>query len=686
MIVPALNTNLDVQINSKPSIEIMDGGKAWRVVDASGNSGMVKIDRPMPDGTRLTSPENAHFLDAMHSSLSAIWGGADYEHTLTNVDSMRTSVANQYSWIYWLVDRGHRRLETVQPWDIEAYLHACAQGGSEGALNARERIRTALKQLRSSGFDITSVGLTDILEASNLSRNRWLNGVVEEVRGEILHGLKSKAAREKKNMSESALYSKGYAITLLHRLCGPGQTRLQFDPEDHVRDAISTVETGKQEGTRLIPIEAAMRLMDQAARWVISVAPVLLDFRELLVDLVKRKGALDEAEFVLRRNELLELVNADLHGLLPRPIVFDNRIQSGTLSVRSVFTRMLPAACYTCIGTLSGRRDIEIRSLRQGACSGTEETGYWLESYIGKNFQDTQRTPCSKLIVDAVAVLEMYAQIGTEDCEHGDLLFDMPQYGNPEKSARFNSSEALQDFADFVGASSLGVPTGERWPIARHQLRKLFAVLYVWRYDAGDLDALSYHLRHLNLQVTIRYCGSRDLFDEIDRQLGELTRRKIANMVKKTVGSAGIYAKKLTKLVERFLPELELATEGDLKKKLDRLTKAKGIVLRATPWGFCGCSDAPSHLRRAACRRDTTQPPNLEYDGRPDTTASDEGKCSGCIFFMSDTTRTPRWESACEKVRTELYSEHTVRLRKVRLQKNLRTLESFTSALTRAAV
>ncbi|ARL49477.1 Uncharacterised protein [Burkholderia pseudomallei] len=685
MAAPVKLNKVGIRNNGKSTIEVVDGGKAWKVIDASGKTAKINIDRPMPDGTRLTSPENAHFLDAMQSSLSAIWGGEDDEHRLTRVASLRTVVTNQYGWIYWLVDRGYRRFESVQTWDIEAYIHACAQI-PEGALNARKKIRTALKRLQSKGMDIATMGFSDILDESNLPFNRWLNSVVEEVRGEVLHRTKRKGGRKKKNASESSLINKGFAIKLLHRQCRPDQSRLTFDPEDYVTDALSTVEPGTPTGTRLIPMEAAMRLMDQAARWVISVAPVLLDFRDLLIDLSKLEGTLGEAEFTRRRHALLDMVNADLQGLLPGPLTFDYRNPNGRLGVRSVFTRMLPAASFTCVGTLSGRRDIEIRSLRHGACSGTEESGYWLETYIGKNIQSEQRTPCSRLIVDAVAVLEEYAQLGTEGCDRSDLLFVMPMYGNPEKSALFNSSAALQDFADYVGASSLGVPTGGRWLIARHQLRKLFAVVYVWRYDAGDLDALSYHLRHQNLQVTIRYCGSRDLYDEIERQIGELTRRKITNMVNKTVGSAGIYAKKLKKLVERFLPAIEFSTEDETKRKVERLMKAKGIALRATPWGFCGCSDAPSHLRRAACRRDTPQPPNLEYDGRPDTTASNEGKCSGCIFFMSDSTRIPHWESACEKVRAELYGEHTVRLRKVRLRKNLNTLESFTSALTRAAV
>jgi len=417
--IPDKSINIvDLRINYKTNIEIFEGGKIWKVVDSSGDETKIHFDRPMPDGTRLTSNNNSHFLDAMQSSLSSAWEGEDRQHSVTSVDSLRKLVANQYGWIYWLVDHGRHRLEDVQIWDIEAYFSDCAQG-TVAAFGAREKIRKSLRRLKDCGVNIAEIRFSDVLGESHLYFNRWLKGVVDEVRDEILNGGATEVRSRNGNVSESSLFGKGVAITLLHRLCLPGQTRLGFDPEEYVADALSTKETATPIGTRLIPMEAAMRLMDQAARWIISVAPVLLDFRGRLIDLYKLKESLSREEYARRRHALLEMVNADLEGLLPGPLTFDKRSKSGGLHVRSVFVRMLPAASYTCVGTLSGRRDKEIKSLRRGACSGTEASGYWLESYIGKNPQADQRTPCSRLIVDAVALLEEYGSLGTDGCERG---------------------------------------------------------------------------------------------------------------------------------------------------------------------------------------------------------------------------------------------------------------------------
>jgi len=186
--------------------------------------------------------------------------------------------------------------------------------------------------------------------------------------------------------------------------------------------------------------------------------------------------------------------------------------------------------------------------------------------------------------------------------------------------------------------------------------------------------------------MTIRYCGSRDLFEEIAKQAAELTRRKIADLATRVVGCAGVYGKKLKKLIERFLPGIEFATERDLNRKLGWLIKDKGIALKATPWGFCGCSNSPSHLRRASCQQESCASREIDYDGRPDTTGSDEERCCKCFFFMADTTRLAHWESACESDRKDLDDAHIAYLRRVRLVKRLQVLEVFTASLARAGV
>jgi len=344
---------------------------------------------------------------------------------------LRNIQLSQYAWIYWIVDHGHECLETVETWEILKYIESASRG-FDVLLDSRTKVWDALIRLEKSGVVTKHLSTNTILKEANLpaqSGGARLPGARLAIK-EFRSGAKSPSSQwAAPTTAWSTLFNRGRAILLLNQLCRPDDTRLTFDPEDEVSKAIASAKTKKDGRTRLIPMKAALRLMEHAALWVLNIAPALLEFRTKLIEIDGRASTMTEKRANEERQDLLDLLNKHLSWALPLPLVFRNRNGTRGLWVRSAFVRMLPAAAFVSVGALSGRRDTELRHLRRGACSGTEETGYWLQSYIAKTLKSDDHTPCSRLVVAAVQVLEQNASFGAIEGASSDYLFDLPRYG-----------------------------------------------------------------------------------------------------------------------------------------------------------------------------------------------------------------------------------------------------------------
>ncbi|WP_133647926.1 hypothetical protein [Paraburkholderia flava] len=589
---------------------------------------------------------------------------------------------NGYTWIYWLIDHGHERFETVDPDEVIEYIGSCADGW-DYVLDSKRKIVETCKLLRDRGFDLKTTPIREIFDYANLPSAAGALAKLPEARAtleNIRNGIaEADGAWNKKGRGRHVLYGRGSVVLLLQRLAHPDDSRLLFDPTDDVYNTVSQIAKGDAGRTRLMPIKAALHLMEQAAYWTLHVAPVLLDLRDRLSKIESKTKNWRDGKISVERHAAVSEANKKLKGILAYPIVLSYRDEG--ILLKKMWNVLMPAASFVVIGSLTARRCGEVESMLVGAWTGTFETGFWITSDIGKTLQKPDETPCSALVVEAVKNMERNRLFGPNG--RVGQIFELPTFSSSAKPRPFATRASLQTFCDFVGASAIGAVNGVPWKIAPHQLRKCFAVLYVWRYDGGDLESLSYHLRHFALRMTIRYCGDRDLFEEIGVQAAVFTEQKIANIALGLVNFAGVYGKKLAKLIRRMIPSIELTTERELGRKITRMVKEQKLHLKATPWGFCGCSNAPSHRRRAACQQKDCASRAIDFDGRPDPTGSDEERCSRCFFFYADSTRVPHWEGACAGNRVEMEEPHVALLRMVRLEKRQKILDSFTSTLKR---
>lgn len=668
---------------SRRDIEESPDGKTWLVKNRKGKQVTIDFDKRLPNGTFLHEPCNARFDRAMRNALRQMWHD-EQEFPTPNANRLRNIQLNAYTWIYWLVDRGHERFETVDPDEVIEFIDSCADGW-DYVLDSKRKIEEACSRLTIQGIDITTMPTSEIFDLANLPNGSGSMARLPEARmvlDNIRNGLvKTDELPMNTNLAGNSVpYNRGHAVLLLQKWANGDDTRLMFDPTDEVFETVGQIATTGVGRTRLMPMKAALHLMEQAAYWTLQIAPVLLDLRDRLAEIATRTRNWRDEKIVTERRSAVSDANSKLKGRLPLPIVLDtSESKNGTL-LRTLWNTLMPAASFVVIGSLTARRCGEVESIPMGGWSGTSETGFWITSDIEKTLQKPDETPCSALVIEAVKNMERNRRFGPD--EQTGTIFELPKFSSSADPTPFATRKSLQAFCDFVGASAIGTVNDVPWKVAPHQLRRCFAVLYIWRYDAGDLESLSYHLRHFTLRMTIRYCGDRDLFEEIGLQAAAFTEQKIKDIASGLVNFAGVYGKKLAKLIGRMIHSIELTSERDLERKIRRMVEEQKLHLKATPWGYCGCSSAPSHRRRAACQQKSCASRAIDFDGRPNPTGSDEERCSRCFFFYADSTRVPHWEGACADNRVEMNEPHLAPLRMVRLEKRQKILDSFTSTLT----
>lgn len=676
--------NIENPINNASVCDI-DGGRKIKIQDFRGDTVVVDFNKICPDGDVLTSPEKEWIRGLIRDSI----------YKTFNADPANSKVAyiycqanEQLIWAYWLIGRGVTREDEITDALFGEFI-SLAREGVDTLFDSRRKVWEALCRLEGEkGRAATiSMSVSDIYKAACLSPSlaphlRGANLAIKQFKqgsAEL-----PKWGGRARPINRGTLSRKASSIRVLHAMFdGAGASADSF--EATVAETRSACAEGGK--TRLIPHNLAIRLLDQAMLWVHSVNPVLMKLREKLRMEVSGVASADENEgrsnLAIQSNEqtarqrYIDEANAELQHILHLPLV--DGLGDG-INVRSAMNIYAPAADWIVTGAMTARRAGELQSLSHGAISGDEVSGWWIRTYIAKTLQKPDLTPCPRIVVEAVYQLENFSKAVREQTGAKELM--NVRLRDDGKSMTFALRENLNKFAELVGAKNYTLNAMKVvWVYAPHQLRKLFAVLYVWRYDAGDIHALAYHLRHFNIRMTMRYCYDGELAKEIAFQTTALTKAKLRDYAKDATSTAGVYGKKLKKLIERAIGAIHLVSDEMLDKKLSILIKDKNIALKATPWGFCACKSTPSNLRRAACQKPDCRSSAKDLDGKPDPSGSDEVRCASCLFFATDGTRKEHWSQACDSARRLVERPESSRLQLVKFEKRLKVLMAVQGVL-----
>lgn len=622
-------------------VSVSKDNSAWVVKDGAGakrKSEVIKFNWTFPDGSKLTEKKNRHFFEM---ALQYAWTYRLFvPETSAHVHAQR--VGALITFFYWLRLMNVRSLSSVTRDHFDLFAERIAFG-REYALEAPQRLHKYLLQVISDGNkfpknprdekllrrgSIYKAAGVDWLGAEKANTLTLCSSVLDWLEANGMDDAKLPPLvdiLENQERTPSA-----QTIQAIHRALMPLEElwiwkhQLQKENltiEPYFRGASQKAAQLGIESNRhpSIPPRLAINYLSGALMWVLDYSPIIMegDFKASNVDLAQLNKQLKDA------------------GL---DIAVDSRLVSSVSSRKVNLTRLvelLSAACFSVIASLTARRVEEISDLGFGCTVKDRDGNYWLKSYIEKTSQRYDQIPIPVAVYRAIECMEKISQSAREKSGNDSiwqvLLSDEIRGLVPEFY--------LNELAFLNGTLS-----GEYkdWNFTAHQFRRFFAILYFWRYEKGDLAALSHHLRHFDLEMTKRYVMDQEMgkiWKEVEAEWQGDFLRGVIDGSRSVGGNAGARLKKeASKLMAHFRKSVDVVAPQRVLQKLQRLAKRWGSEFKQHVWGtICACPQNTSFSEFAKCK-------GSEKTGPVFKNAS-ESLCVACPFAI----HTERFSGAVAK-------------------------------------
>lgn len=377
--------------------------------------------------------------------------------------------------------------------------------------------------------------------------------------------------------------------------------------------------------TVTIPEDIAMALIEQATRWVMDYSGPLLALKHW------GDKDFDRNPDTAQRRLMVHLqANGDGPRGLGSPFPLNARLRESSLedapdllteavalrsgmSLNTALTFLL-VACVVVIAAFSARRAAEVCGLEVGCIS--EDRGHpWLRVFIHKTLREHTHIPVPELVAAAVKVLEQLSararkQSGTKyllqfnRAATNDFI-GLSEDGKPVMQLAIN----LRRFGYFLDLPL--TEDGERWIFRMHQFRRFFAIMYTRRYELGDFEALSHHLRHWNPEMTRRYCLEPEVGELITQTYTAKAARVLAqiSLGKFKVEGSPDFIKEIQDMRVRMEQRVRVKADHKFQKWLKERVLETGVLVRAIPGGYSvDMPQAPEQERQCDLAGNCVQP------------------------------------------------------------------------------
>lgn len=591
----------------------------------------LNLNVPFPNGTSLTSPAYASFLDVVRTYVPLL--RLHMPRLSCKVHAER--VTSLLSFLFWLQLQGVRRLEDVTRHHVGLYVDG-VRYGREWSSEAAHRVLNHLRVISESGKSLALIPMRKgrivrraLYEAAGASwpgggyRYRaavvnWFEG--READAEWMPDLQAVLAQMKvrvRPVTQQAVHRFLEPIEdlWLWREHFPPGHRLPFKPFDRGSAAVAGSVGVESKRHRSLPPETAFRFLNYCARWVTELSPLAADW-----------GTVYAAQSGLRSR---------LEGLTP--LRFLEEAAKVDVARRRIgpegVVRLLSSACFALIAVLTARRLGEVLELEADRVTEDPDGGWWLRVYIEKTLQGYDMIPIPSLVVEAIRCMERLSK-GARTAGDGSIW----QWRRPDGTIRRISPQ--KDLNHLAGAGAADVAHGN-WKFAPHQFRRFFALLYFWRYDKPNLPALSSQLRHFDLEMTRRYVTESSFLGIEHEARGEYETEFLRDVVhgrRKVSGHAGERLNAIVgRLTSLFRKRVTVLPEDAVIGRLKRLGEKWGADFKQHVWGtICACPKSSSAAKLARCR-----------DGAPLGPVyanATESKCGVCRFAI----HTERFQEAAD--------------------------------------
>jgi|ERR1039458_9339670 integrase len=653
----------------------------WKVTDIDGKPNRtIRFDVRLPNGKRLTD-----YVPLVESIQRVVYGVRT--GPLMEVESgagQATVASNLIVLARWMIANQIGRFEDLNGADVREYAQLAVYGvhsilNSEGLLNLHlEKLNTVaafnvsdtLAKRRAKAqavFPYYTAGKNKqpILARIRLLADAGLDGIGQEGKNSVVTSMlddiealcgfsQDSAIRRRMQSARSADELDDEVVTNAHLQ----RLLMSFDYlyrhrrylNDALQQAPFPASSAKAEARKLgkavgrtgsVPVKQAATLIERSIRWVLNYAPVLLELKDEGDTLFDSTGlaASQHLDDEIRRRTWPDNAQGS-----PFPIFAGSRMTPDyespdeavqALALRRGMTLLtalnyLMTACATVIGAFSARRAAEIIGLKAGCIERDEAGRPWMKVFIYKTLQDVEVVPVPEAVASAVAVLERISERARAQTRTAYLFqlnlpgTDTCQGIGQDGAPTFRLGTFLRKFGYFIDVPELG--DGTRWTFRPHQFRRFFAILYIRIYELGDWGALSYILRHFNLETTRRYTSGDELGHIIAMADREHTAEILADAALGKIQVSGIEGTRLMeaikRLYSRMTQRIQVVPERKYVQRIGRFVERTGVTLHALPWGYCAGSSGSA---KQACSCSPEQ-------ATPDFGTATVSTCKECVF------------------------------------------------------
>lgn len=312
----------------------------------------------------------------------------------------------------------------------------------------------------------------------------------------------------------------------------------------------------------------------------------------------------------MKSMEALELTRGQYNSI--RLSILAN--QTKNLSLHKALYQYLPFCCAVIIFALTARRESEVFGLQVGCVSKDLDGLLWLNSFVAKTLQKHGDFTTVSLVEKAVSILERLSEKGRKKKKSNSIFVFDDTFDRPPTTMK-SINRIADDFFDFIGIER--DENGKHWKLSEHQFRRFFAIMFYYRYEKGEADALMHELAHVDWSMTVRYLTEKETgaaLRKLHQQCNEVRSNRLVDYsLRDDLGGEGfpLLKSKLENTVSS-MPEMmrEIAIEAVEENNFVFDFIPSGLCLGNTPWLSESCN----------CYRDNLV---MQHD------ASSE-MCSGC--------------------------------------------------------
>ena len=306
------------------------------------------------------------------------------------------------------------------------------------------------------------------------------------------------------------------------------------------------------------------------------------------------------------------------------------RLKTKNLSLHKALYQYLPFCCVVIIFALTARRESEVFGLQAGCVSKGLDGLLWLNSFVAKTLQKHADFTTVSLVEKAVSILERLSEKGRQKKNSNSIfVFDDTFDRSPTTMKSING--IADDFFDFIGIER--GDNGKHWKLSEHQFRRFFAIMFYYRYENGEADALMHELAHVDWSMTVRYLTEKETgaaLRKLHQQYNKARSNRLVDYsLRDDLGGEGfpLLKDKLEGTVSsmpEMMREIAIETVEDNNFVFDFIPS--GLCLGNTPWlsencncyrdGFVMQHDASSEMC-SGCPAQVTVPEIAKGEMKP---------------------------------------------------------------------